>query len=52
MPKVRTALSAAASAKLAPLPSQTNFTRLQSLPDSVGELELVLKYTQPYFWAT
>ncbi|MDF3009640.1 MAG: hypothetical protein K0S03_436, partial [Burkholderiales bacterium] len=41
-----------ACAKLVPLPSQTNFTRWQSLPDSVGELELVLKYTVPYFCAT
>ena len=38
--------------KLVPLPSQTNLTRWQSLPDSVGELELVLRKMQPYFCAT
>ena len=37
----------AALAKLLPLPSQTNFTRWQFLPDSVGELALVFKYTKP-----
>ena len=41
-----------ASAKLVPLPSHTNLTRWQSLPDSVGELELVLRKMQPYFCAT
>jgi hypothetical protein len=46
------ALAAAARAKLAPVPSHTNFTRWQSLPASVGDEELVLKYTQPYFCAT
>src|SRR5688572_23852527 len=39
-------------AKLVPLPSQTNLTRWQSLPDSVGELELVFRKMQPYFCAT
>ncbi len=38
--------------KLEPLPSQTNLTRWQSLPASVGELELVLRNTVPYFCAT
>jgi hypothetical protein len=33
----------AALAKLVPLPSQTNFTRWQFSPDSLGELELVLR---------
>ena len=40
---VSTAFLTMASAKLVPLPSHTNLTRWQSLPDSVGELELVLK---------
>ena len=35
-----------------PLPSQTNLARWQSLPASVGELELVLRKMQPYFCAT
>ncbi len=38
--------------KLVPLPSHTNLTRWQSRPASVGELELVLKNTVPYFCAT
>ena len=41
-----------ACAKLLPLPSQTNLVRWQSLPLSVGELELVLRKMQPYFCAT
>ena len=39
-------------AKLVPLPSHTNLVRWQSLPASVGELELVLRKMQPYFCAT
>ena len=35
-----------------PLPSQTNLARWQSLPASVGELELVLRKIVPYFCAT
>ena len=42
----------AAWAKLVPFPSHTNLTRWQFLPDSVGELEFVFRYTVPYFWAT
>ena len=33
----------AAWAKFLPLPSHTNLTRWQFLPDSVGELELVFR---------
>src|SRR3982751_6823299 len=39
-------------AKFVPLPSQTNLTRWQSLPASVGELELVFRKIVPYFCAT
>ena len=52
MPLARIAFLTIACAKLVPLPSHTNLTRWQSLPDSVGELELVLRKMQPYFCAT
>jgi hypothetical protein len=41
-----------ACAKFVPLPSHTNLVRWQSLPASVGELELVFMKMQPYFCAT
>ena len=52
LPFTRIAFLTMAWLKLVPLPSQTNLTRWQSRPDSVGELELVLKNTVPYFCAT
>ena len=52
LPLTAIAFLTIASAKFVPLPSQTNLTRWQSLPASVGELELVLRKMQPYFCAT
>ena len=43
LPRLATAFLTVALEKLVPLPSQTNLVRWQSLPASVGELELLFK---------